>query len=92
VGRFLDGVGILLKKNLIEIDLINKLLSDVIFGSWIRMAPWLKENRENLDRPQLWRNFEYLYNRLIEYIEADPELKFSITHHRRSIEHIRELK
>jgi len=73
VGRFLDGVGILLKRNLIDSDLIFELLGDVIRGSWDAMAVWLKEAREYWDRPQLWRNFEYLYNEYMSYIEEHPE-------------------
>ena len=73
VGRFLDGVGILLRRNLINSDLIFELLGDVIRGSWDAMAVWLKEAREYWDRPQLWHNFEHLYNKYMTYIEEQPE-------------------
>jgi len=81
VGRFFDGVGILIKRNLIEKDLIFELLGDVIRGSWegfesgTGMGRWLMEGRELWDRPLLWRNFEYLYHELMNWYEEQTELK-----------------
>jgi len=81
VGRFFDGVGILIKRNLIERDLIFELLGDVIRRSWegfesgTGMGRWLKEGRELWDRPLLWLNFEYLYHELMNWYEGHPELK-----------------
>jgi hypothetical protein len=81
VGRFFDGVGILVERNLIEKELVFELLGDVIRGSWegaesgTGMGRWLEGGRELWDRPQLWRNYEYLYGELMKYIEEHPELR-----------------
>lgn len=60
VGRFFDGAGILVKKNLIDINLIIDQMREVIVYSWDKMEPWLMEQRKMLGHPQLWENFEYL--------------------------------
>ena len=60
VGRFFDGAGILVKKNLIDINLIIDLMREVIAYSWDKMEPWLMEERKMLGHPQLWENFEFL--------------------------------
>ncbi len=60
VGRFFDGAGILVKKNLIDINLIIDMMREVIVYSWDKMEPWVIEERKMLGHPQLWENFEYL--------------------------------
>ncbi len=81
VGRFLDGVGILLRRNLIEPSLLFDLLGDVIQGAWegaddtLGMERFIKEGRTFWNRPILWQNYEYLYEEYMKYIEEKPELK-----------------
>ena len=60
VGRFFDGAGILVKKNLIDINLIIEQMREVILYSWEKMEPWVIESRTLMKHPQLWENFEYL--------------------------------
>ena len=72
VGRFFDGVGILLDKELIERDLIYRLLGDVIQGAWegtsdeTGIGMWLQDTRDMWGRPNLWKHYENLY---IDYME-----------------------
>jgi hypothetical protein len=81
VGRFLDGVGILLMRNLIEGPLIFDLLGDVIQGAWegggdkLGMERFVKEGRRFWDRPKLWQNYEYLYEEYMKYLDEHAELK-----------------
>jgi hypothetical protein len=81
VGRFLDGVGILLKRKLIEPQLVFDLLGDIIQGAWegesekLGMERFVKEGRGIWDRPRLWQNYEYLYDEYMKYMEEHPELK-----------------
>jgi hypothetical protein len=62
VGRFLDGAGILVKKNLIDMNLVNELLREPILYSWENMRTWVYEIREEMKTPDVWANFEYLYD------------------------------
>ena len=80
VGRFFDGVGILLERNLIDKDLIYELLGDLIRGSWeggtedTGMGRWVQEARVFWERPILWKNFETLYKDYMKWIKQKEEL------------------
>ena len=75
VGRFMDGVGILLKRDMIERDLLYPLLGDLIQGTWegtsndTGMGKWLQGTRDAYDRPNLWRHFENLYHDYMRWIK-----------------------
>ena len=60
VGRFLDGAGLLVRKNLIDVELVVDQLREVILYAWEKMGPWVVEQRSILNHPQLWENFEFL--------------------------------
>jgi hypothetical protein len=82
VGRFFDGAGILVKKKLIDIDLVTELLREIIIYSWEKMWPWVVEIREFMNTPEVWENFEYLYDEVrkrhpstIRHGEMMPGLK-----------------
>lgn len=62
VGRFLDGAGLLVRKNLIDAELVIDQMREVIMSAWVKMGPWVHESRQMLEHPQLWENFEYLAN------------------------------
>jgi len=61
VGRFFDGVGILVKKELIDAYLVTELLRELVINSWESMRAWVTEIREIMGTPEVWENFEYLY-------------------------------
>ena len=75
VGRFFDGVGLLLDRKLIEKDLIYELLGDVIQGSWegsaedTGMGRWIQGTRDSYDRPNLWKHYESLYYDYMEWLK-----------------------
>ena len=81
VGRFFDGVGILMRRELIEKELIFDLLGDVIKGSWEGTSPetgmesFIMGGREYWDMPKLWNNFEYLYKELNKYTAEHTEIE-----------------
>ena len=64
VAAFFEQVGILLHRKLIDITLVDDLLSTPIKTTWEKMAPIIKYQRERLHRPQIWEWFEYLYNEM----------------------------
>ncbi len=75
VGRFFDGVGLLLDRKLVDKDLIFELLGDLIQGSWegttedTGMGRWIQGTRDNWNRPNLWKHYETLYHDYIEWLE-----------------------
>ena len=60
VGRFFDGVGILVRRGLIDVDLVIDELRELILFSWDKMRPWVHEVRAEMKSPHTWENFEYL--------------------------------
>jgi hypothetical protein len=64
VGWFFEGVGILLRRKLINIALVDDLFSSPIKISWEKIKPIAEGERKQFGRPQIWEWFEYLYNEM----------------------------
>lgn len=68
VASFFNSVGVLLKRNMIDIVLVEDLLSNVVFGMWSRMHVPLYGYREWQTRTvigqEILHGFEYLYEQL----------------------------
>ena len=62
--EFFEGVGILLHKKLIDIELVDDLFSSPIITIWEKTLPITEAMREYFKRPQLSEWFEYLYNEM----------------------------
>jgi phosphomannomutase len=61
---FFEGIGVLLHKKLIDIELVDDLLSTSILYFWNKAEPIVKIMREINKRPQVFEWFEYLYNEM----------------------------
>ena len=59
-----DQVGVLLRRKLIEFDLVDDLLGNSTRQIWEKVAPVIREARERFD-PRLYEHFEYLYDEMI---------------------------
>ena len=75
MARFMNGVGVLLRKGLINVDLVEELLSNIVFLTWIKMSPIVYARREKVigvefeghgqsKKYSAWSGFEYLYTEL----------------------------
>jgi len=64
VATFFEGIGVLLYRKLIDIELVDDLLSSPIKLAWESMKPIVEGSREQWKRPQIWEWFEYLYNEM----------------------------
>ena len=62
VGLFFEGVGVLAKRKLISMDLVDDLFSSDILLVWEKMKPVAEGIRKRIGRPQILEWFEYLYN------------------------------
>ena len=60
---FYDQVGTLLRRNLIEYDLVDDLLGNSTRQLWEKVAPVIREARERFD-PRLYEHFEFLYDEM----------------------------
>lgn len=64
VARFFSGIGTLVKRRLIDIGLVDNIMGGPVIWTWEKMASVVKEIKVGLKRPQLWDDFEYLYNEI----------------------------
>ena len=64
IGLFFEGIGILLHRKLISIELVDDLFSDPINMTWKRMKDFTIEARKIRNTPSIFEWFEYLYNEM----------------------------
>lgn len=73
---FFEGIGVLLKKNLIDKKLVNELVGNTTLWFWSKYEPIVKGSREQAKelfqtkRPW-WLGFEYLANEMKKIQEAE---------------------
>jgi hypothetical protein len=59
-----DGIGILLKRNLVDIDIIIDSYGGNVQWSWEKLKPIVEGFRKEAHDPQYCEWFEYLYNEM----------------------------
>ncbi|MGA3192029.1 MAG: hypothetical protein ABSD73_05880 [Candidatus Bathyarchaeia archaeon] len=64
VGMFFEGIGILLKRKLIDIDLVDDMFTTPIKWTWEKMKDIVLEARKVRNQPEILEWFEYLYNEM----------------------------
>ncbi len=64
LAAFFEGVGVLAKRKLIAMNLVDDMMSSGIVLLWEQMGPIVEEMRKQYERPQIWEWFEYLYNEM----------------------------
>jgi len=60
---FYDQVGVLLRRRLIEFEMVDDLLGNSTRQLWEKVAPMIREARERYD-PRLYEHFEFLYDEM----------------------------
>ena len=71
VGTYFEGMGVLVKRNLIEITFVDDLMSGPIMQFWQKFEPIILEERRRRNMPTIWEWFEYLYDRVKEVSERE---------------------
>jgi hypothetical protein len=71
-----DGIGFLLHKGFIDIDMLNQLCGSPTILMWEKWEPIIREYRKMCGyyTPNAYRWWEYLYNRIVDYRKRHPEL------------------
>jgi len=64
VLAFFEGIGVLLKRNLINISMVDDLMSSYVLLTWGKYGPLMREISEAHNRPELWEHVHYLYNEI----------------------------
>ncbi len=73
--RFFEGLGVLVKENLLDIRLIALTMAGDTRSFWEQYRPIVGEWRRDWKHPRLMSETEYLYDELIRYMEIHSELK-----------------
>ncbi len=73
--NFYQGVGVLVKANLVDIRLISHLMSNSTKEFWEKVEPIVEEAREDWYGPGFLIDTEYLYNELMKYSEEHPDFE-----------------
>ncbi len=64
VAMYFSGLGILVKKGLIDVDLVYQLSPTALKSYWEKTEPIVKSIREMWKSPHLQGYFEYIYNEI----------------------------
>ena len=78
VSYWLEGIGVLVRENLIDIRLPTLLYSGMITWYWEKYRPMCLASRKEWDYPRVMAEAEYLADKVKEYAKLHPELGISI--------------
>ena len=63
IGQYFEGVGVLVYRNLIDVNLVDDMMSSLLLIFWEKQKPVIMGLRERFSRPQILEWTEYLYMR-----------------------------
>jgi hypothetical protein len=76
MARFFEGIGVLVQRGLIDVTLVDDLMSGETMRFWERFQPLIEEMRSRLNWPQAVEWVEYLYEQVRSIAEEQhPELR-----------------
>jgi len=64
IGIFFEGIGVLLRRKLIDIDLVDDLFTAPVKIHWERIKSLVTDYRKERNLPTIFEWFEYLYNEM----------------------------
>jgi hypothetical protein len=64
IMNYFEGIGLLLKRNLMDVDFAWDLFGSSYFVAWEKVKPLVEGLRKQYDTPDAWSYFEYLYNEM----------------------------
>jgi len=62
--NYFEGIGSLVKSNLLDIDSAWDMYGKSYFLAWEKVKPWVEGLRRQYDIPKVYSDFEYLYNEM----------------------------
>ena len=78
IGGYLEGVGVLVSRNLLDPTFVDDLMSGPVRIFWEKFKPVVEDIRIRWDNPASYEWIEYLYNQIKPIIEEQhPKLKTS---------------
>jgi len=77
IADWLEGIGVLVREKLVDIRLVSELNSGFIKWWWETYRQGIMDVREKSSFPRFMIEAEYLYNRVMDYAVAHPELRIA---------------
>ena len=75
VGTFLEGLGVLVKRGLVDKGFVDDMMSGDIIGFWEKYGDVVREERRRMNYPQALEWAEYLYDEVKPLsLKQHPEL------------------
>ena len=71
LGTYFEGMGVLIKRNLIDVTFVDDLMSGPIMAIWQKFEPIILEDRRRRKMSTIWEWFGYLYDRVKEVSEKE---------------------
>lgn len=59
-----DLIGVLLRRKLIDAELVQEIFGSTVTAIWERVKKPLLESEKRLGKPHVWKAFEYLYDEM----------------------------
>jgi hypothetical protein len=73
---YLEGIGVMMKRGLLDPSLMDDLMSGFIIAMWDKYGSFIQEFRKRNNQPQFGEFFEYLYREVRKSTLKDhPELE-----------------
>ena len=69
-SNYFEGVGVLLKRKLVDADIVRDYYGESVVYIWKKLEPLIKGIRKEFNMPRAWEPFEYLYN---EFTKREQE-------------------
>jgi len=64
IGNYFEGIGILVKKKLVDAEIVHSFWGAIIISSWEQIKPMITDMRTDSDDPNMYIFWEYLYNEM----------------------------
>lgn len=75
VGTYYEGLGVLVRENLLNIRLVALLICGMTLRYWERLGPVVDDARKGMEFSRFLSESEYLYGELMKYLGEHPELQ-----------------
>ena len=64
VMGYFEGMGLLVKKGLVDVEMVDELLKILVYGIWEQYRDIIFETRSRMKIPHYLANYEYLYEEM----------------------------
>ena len=72
--NFYEALGVLVRDDLVDIDLVSRMVSGNVISFWENNGAVIKQARSEWSWPRFLPEIEYLYERIVAHGKAHPEL------------------